>query len=322
MRKKIVKILKIMVTLGIFGFLYHKFDMRISEIFGQIQYPYWLLLGIFIRLVVVQGIAMNRWRLFLRLSGVEESIWSLTKISFISSFMGVVLPSSQGGDVMRMYFIEKKHPTTTDSSYTSSSTVIIERMIGFVLLASIGLISSIFIPDFPNKEKVIGIILLINLALWSVIFILINKRCYAFFSARLERISHFRGVFNFIEKTHRSLVSFPYRKVLLPSVVLIGLYQLSLILILYIVFSAFGYSIPFYQHMAFYPIIAILSIIPVSISGLGLREGFFVFFYGLIGVDPAMAVGISLVNYAIDVLSAVATGGIVYLLQTMRLIKV
>ncbi|MCQ2336013.1 MAG: flippase-like domain-containing protein [Paludibacteraceae bacterium] len=322
MKKHLVKIIKLFVTISIFAFLFYKFGFKVNDVFNSIVMPWLLLVGIFLRLVVMQGIAMNRWQLFLRCSGINESIWTLTKISFISSFVGVVLPSSQGGDVMRMYFIEKRHRCSDSTQMTSSSTVLIERMIGFVILALFGLVCTIVVPDFPNKHRVLLIISLINFGLWSAIFILTNRWCYEKISAKLLYVKHFKNVCTFIEKTHYSLVNFPYRQVILPSAILIGSYQFVTVVILYLVFVAFGINLPIYQHMAFYPIIVILSIVPISISGLGIREGFFVYFYSLVGVEPQIAVGISLVNYAIDVLSGVFVGGILYGLKAVGFIKV
>lgn len=319
--KRNKKYIKILVTVALFVFLFKKFDIKVGSIITDIDNAWFILAGVLCRLVIIQAIAMNRWRIFLRCSNVEESLWTLTKISFVSSFLGIVLPSSQGGDVMRMYFIEKKHGFSKDQSSTASSSVLVERMIGFVILAFVGLVASVLIPNFDGKMRVLIIILLINLSLWAVIFIITNRWCYNKLSAFLTSKKKFSKVFIFIEKTHHSLVVFPYKKILLPSILLIGALQLTTITILYFVFCAFGLSVPYYTHLAFYPIIAILSIIPVAISGLGLRESFFVFFYSLVGVSADMAVKISLVNYIAEVLSAAIMGGILYGLIQLKVIK-
>jgi uncharacterized protein (TIRG00374 family) len=272
-------------------------------------------------LVVIHAIAMNRWKLFLKHSGIEEGFFTLAKISFMSTFMGIALPSSQGGDVARMYFIEKRHQKKTEKN-TASSSVIIERMLGFVLLAFIGLISSILVPDYPNKEKVVILISLINIFIYSAIFVLTNKWCYKLMSRLLLKVRFFTKVTGFVERTHFSLAHFPYKKVLLPSLILIFLLQCCTILVAYFVFLSFAVDLPFYQHLSFYPIITILSVIPISISGLGLRESFFVYFYALVGVAPEIAVGVSLMNYVVEVLSAALVGGVLYMLYTMKIIKI
>lgn len=61
------------------------------------------------------------------------------------------------------------------------------------------------------------------------------------------------------------------------------------------------------------PLIYILSMIPLSISGLGIREGFFVYFYGLIGVEPSIVIAVSLINYLILSVVPALIGGIIYI---------
>lgn len=315
------KLIKILITIIIFVILYYKFNIKFTSIFSDIKNWTFIFIGLFCRLVVVQGLAMNRWHIFLKYSGVNESIKTLTKISFLSSFLGVILPSSQGGDIMRMYIIEKRHSFSAEQKNTVSSSVIIERMIGFILLAGIGLICSLLTPNFPYKDRIIFIIFMINVLLWIVVFFLTNKKAYKILASKLDRIKHMKSFLLFLEKTHHSLVVFPYKKVIVPSVLLIGALQFTTIFILYLVFLAFDIHIPLYYHMALYPIIAILSIIPVSISGLGLREGFFIFFYSTINVIPDMAVKISLINYTIEVLSAVCMGGIIFICTQFHIMK-
>lgn len=322
MKNRVIKISKVLITIFIFIFLYYKYNINLTNIFTDISNWWMIVFGIFARLVIVQFIGMNRWKVFLNQLDIKESIWSLCKISFVSSFMGVVLPSSQGGDVMRMFFLEKKHGFSKTKKNTVSSSVLIERMFGFVLLSLISLISSFFLPDFPQRERVIIIILCINVALWTVILCLTNKRIYGYVSEFLRKFKRMSNVVLFIEKTHYTLVNFSYRKVLIPSIILIGLLQLTEILILHSVFYAYGVdSIPFYVNMSLYPIIAILSLLPISISGLGVRESFFIFFYGLLLIPADILIKVSLVNYFVSVFSAVIVGGVIYLLMQFNIIK-
>lgn len=312
MKKYLKFILKLLITIGIFYVIFRKFNINISQLFRNIQWFPFIITGLAMRLLLIPTIAINRWKLFLHHSGVEESFFTLAKINFMSAFLGIILPSSQGNDVVRMYMIEKRH-NMINNNKTSSSSVIIERMIGFMLLSLIGLISSIAIPYFPYKEKVIFLISIITISFVAVIFCLTNRWLYCYLSVRLSRLKVFKKSILFIEKTHFSLVSFPYKKVLIPSVLLILLLQFCTMIIVYLVFLSFGIKLPFYQHMSFYPIIAILSVLPIAISGLGLREGLFVYFYSLVGVSPELAVGVSLINYMVEVLSAACVGGVLYL---------
>jgi uncharacterized protein (TIRG00374 family) len=309
--------IKLIVTVAIFCLIFRRFDINLSAIFDDIQWVPYILAGVFIRLVIMPIIFISRWKLFLRHSGIEERFFSLVKIGFLSSFFGIVLPSSQGNDLMRMIFIEKKH-SNSNLENTSSSSVLIERMLGIALLAITGLISSILVPSFPRKEQVVILISLISICIACIILVLTNKRLYRIVSGLMSRIRVLKKVTGFIDKTHFSIVTFPYKKIFFPALILTLLLQLCTITIVFLVFRSFGVDLPYYQHMSFYPIITILSVLPVAISGLGLREGLFVYFYALTGVSPQLAVGVSLINYVVEVLTAASVGGILFWFGTKK----
>ena len=314
--KKIVNtILKLVITSLILIFIYLKFDVDFLDAFSKCS-PIYLFFACMLRIFISPLIYINRWRAFLRYAGINEKFFSLLKISMKAAFIGIVLPSSQGADIMRMVMIEKKH-NTTSLRYTASTTVLMERIIGFVLLAMMGLVFSLLV-DFPNKYHVVMLILLINLALWLAIVILTNNKLFSIFSSLLSRCSKFQKLSDFFVKTYNSFVNYPYRKILLPTVTLILLLQIVTVIIVYLVFLAFGVNLPFTQHLAFYPIIAILSIIPISISGLGIREGFFVYFYSLVGVSAEISMSVSLVNYFIEIVLMAILGSGVYLYDSIK----
>jgi uncharacterized protein (TIRG00374 family) len=79
-------------------------------------------------------------------------------------------------------------------------------------------------------------------------------------------------------------------KALLISV----LVQLSGIFAVYILAVGIGEHIPFIACLVFLPLIIMFTALPISISGIGIREGAFVLFFGLIGIRPGVATAISL----------------------------
>ena len=309
-------VLQLLITVGVFVFLFTKFQLNLLSTLASINL-WWLLLVIVLRFVVAALIYINRWKLFLSYFSIEESFWSLLVISLKSAFLGVALPSSQGADMARMYFIERRHHGASLDS-TASSTVLIERGVGVILFSFLGLIAALFC-DFPKRGMVLMFMLAINVVLWLAILVLTNWLCYRFAMHHLSKMRFLRRVAEFVSKTYHSLLRFPYRRLIGSSLVLLLLFQVNTVLILYCIFLAFGVNqIPLVQHFAFYPVIGMLAAIPISISGLGVREGFFVYFYSLVGVVAGTAVSISLVNYFVEILLPAILGGLVFLLDMLR----
>jgi len=89
--------------------------------------------------------------------------------------------------------------------------------------------------------------------------------------------------------------------------------QLSGIAAVSILADGLGQHIPFLAFLIFIPLIVLFSMLPISISGLGIREGAFVLFFGLIGVKPELATAISLAWFI-----TITTAGIWGLIEYIR----
>lgn len=70
--------------------------------------------------------------------------------------------------------------------------------------------------------------------------------------------------------------------------------QMILIWSVYILSRGLSMKIAFISVLSFIPVVSIISLIPVTISGIGLREGAFVVLFGLVGVSPEKAMTLSI----------------------------
>jgi uncharacterized protein (TIRG00374 family) len=234
------------------------------------------------------------------------------KINFISIFQGLILPSSQGQDVLRIYYIEKLHPEKRGSA---GSTIVVERMIGFVILCLLSLFSTAYYEEIPDQKLTFAIILIITITLFVIIALLLNKRLCDYLTGITFSSIFLQKGFGYLNKLYKAVAYFPFRKVIISSFILILLFQLSTVFCIYLIFKSFGQSIPFYQHLSLYPIISILSMVPITISGFGIRESFFVYFYTKLGVNADAAVFVSLVNYVVLILTPTLIGSIIFLFE-------
>ena len=313
-KKGYITAAKLFLTFLVFALLFFTFDIDLSKILsGIINYKY-LLLSLVIPLIIIPIISSNRWKLFLHYVGVEETALTLMKINFISMFQGIVLPSTQGVDVIRIIHIEAKHP---EKRGKVGSTILIERMIGFVILCSLSLFFTC-VADIPNRNQVLLLISGIFILLLLTITLLLNKKIATLLSQKKFSNHILNSCFQYLNKIASSLAYFPYNKVLLSSIAFILLYQISIISSVYLIFQAYGITIPFITHISLYPIIAILSLIPITISGFGIREGFFVYFYSQLGVPAEIAVSVSLMNYVVLSLVPALLGSILYIIDIFK----
>lgn len=315
MTKSVEKFTKVGLTLGILWFIFYRFDVDLHNLFSGIANEKYILLDLIIPVFILPIVSANRWKIFLEQVGVKERTFSLVKIGWISIFQGLILPSSQGQDLLRIYYIEKRHP---DKQAASGSTVIIERLLGFIVLCFLCLTFSLYNYRIFNQKEFFIIICLVSIFLFVVIFLLLNKSLQAYVEKRRFSKGFLQKGFSYLTRMHRTIAYFPYRKIIFPSILLILLFQIATITSVYLVFRAYGINLPLYVHIAIYPVVAILSMIPITISGIGIREGFFVYFYAQFGVPGDTAVFVSLVNYGIVVLIPAVLGSLFYMYITLH----
>ena len=84
-------------------------------------------------------------------------------------------------------------------------------------------------------------------------------------------------------------------------------FQMSLLLLLA---HSLGISVPFWYLVLCFPLVTLLSAVPVSFGGLGVREGGFVFFLSFIGIPHDKALAFSLLWTAL-IFGAGLLGGLV-----------
>ena len=85
----------------------------------------------------------------------------------------------------------------------------------------------------------------------------------------------------------------------------------------YLVARAIGVTISVWYFVLFVPIVSVVLMLPVSMSGLGVREGAYVYLFGQAGVSTAQALTMSLLIYALRVVAGLV-GGLLYALQGLR----
>ena len=74
-----------------------------------------------------------------------------------------------------------------------------------------------------------------------------------------------------------------------------------------------GLGPPVLFYFAAFPLVAILTVLPISFNGIGIREGGFIFFLGLKGISAEKALTLSLSFFAIQIASSLI-GGLAYAL--------
>lgn len=303
-------IIRYSVGIIILAIMVSTLDINIVQAFKAINNYYFFLFAAAVPLLITPAISASRWKVFLKVQGIYEDFFSLVKINFVSFFLGILLPSSTGFDAIRMLLIEQRNKQTPGAG---GASVVIERMIGFFLLSFLGIIGGLFVFSYGVSIKVVIASVIVNLCLLLFFIIIKNHFLYFRITESLKRLRKGKQIADYLHLLYTAIKNFPVKRVFFIALPLILLFQLANIFCAFALFKAFDIDISFYNHLAFIPLITIISILPVTISGLGLREGAFVYFYSLVGVNPDISFLISLLYYLIFMVLPAFVGMVIYI---------
>lgn len=276
----------------------------------NIRQSNWLFWGIAFLLYQV-GILVRsfRWQELLRVNQIRVSLRTLVGLYYVGTFFNNFLPTGFGGDVVKMLELAQ---AGTDSEL-AVSTVLADRLVG------LGILLLMALAAIPFGFKLVPIGIVLALAALVVVFFagmgLITSR------KLMTRISRWKLIGKLLghPKIHAFMVSFQnYRSKALTKAILASLAFNILLIVVYILLGlAVGVDISPLYYMLFIPIISTLTVLPISVSGLGVREGSYMFLFSRVGVPSSQALAMSLLFYALNVVTGLA-GGLIYLWQIIR----
>jgi len=256
-------------------------------------------------LLTVGGIFLSavRWQQVLKAMGLHERLRRLVPLYFAGQFVSNVLPSTIGGDVLRVSRLSKG-ASDADSADTFAS-VVLERLTGWLVLPLITFFGLIINPDLRDQGRASTVAAAVAagtlVALVTVLLVADHPRLGG-------RFAQSQGWTRFVGAVHRGIAGMRQHPGAALGVVLAGLaYQLVLVAAALMVAAALGFGwLGLTPLLAFLPAVLIAQVLPIGISGLGVREGAFVLFLTPLGVPAEQAVALGLVLYALNLVVSLA----------------
>jgi uncharacterized membrane protein YbhN (UPF0104 family) len=243
--------------------------------------------------ILAKLISTMRWKLLLPKLLSFRKLFSLY---MIGSFFNTILPGVIGGDAVKGFYLYR---AIGKGSLTLAS-IFMDRYLGFVVLMGICAVAFPFGYSYLQGSLIEWLLptVVVSFILASVLI----------FGLRLGKgIMLLSGFYNYFHayRNQAGVIG----KALLLSVFI----QLSGIISVYILALGIGQHIPFLACLVFLPLIILFSTLPISISGLGVREGAFVLLFGFVGIKPEIATAISLSWFVTFIV-----GGLLGLLEYIR----
>jgi hypothetical protein len=299
-------ILRISISFVLLIFLFKRVDARsLLEIIKKADLSL-LFLG-FSLTSFVYVLCFFRWRMLLNAVGIKPAAAKLIPPFAAGIFFNLLLPSSLGGDLVRSMDLS----VHTKKAKEVVASVILDRLSGAVGLAIIALLAILFGWQIIQDKIVILYLSMILAVLAVIITVIFNEFLYSKINSLLHspRSGKIRA---FLESLHQEIYIFrKNKKTLENSLILSSLIQVISPLATWIVALALGLRINPVYFFVFLPIIFTITLLPISLGGIGLREASTVYFFSKIGVGNDVALAMSVLSFSFTVAYA-AVGGIVY----------
>jgi glycosyltransferase 2 family protein len=307
-RKALGPALKILVTLLLLVLIFRSVDTsRIAHHLRDLE------TGRLILLVLLcwmgQLLCAQRWRLFAASLRMQGSYRSYAQMYLVGMLFNIGLPSLIGGDVVKAYILSRKTGKPLQSGLAS---VLQDRAAGLLSLIIYGG-AAVLIRPITWRGIPLGAVYLVTwfgvtLALW------LTWKGEAVYRHILveEARSPWQKLVRIVADFHQALVTMRLGSGAILQIGCLSFLNSALVLwIFQQVAVAAGNAVSLISFSALFPLITLLTMLPISFSGIGIREWAYVEALALLGVPPDRALVVALSTSALVIV--VNLGGVLFL---------
>lgn len=307
MKKHLSAFIRILGTFLLLAFILSKVD--VSDVVAHIRkVPFYLLFLIFLWYVATQLLGVYRWKILLRTQGIDIPFGRLFVVTMKALYFNMVLPTAMGGDVIRGYALYKN----AENRSAGVASVLVDRMIGMTAMVGIALFSVLwggrYLSETPFTLAIFSFagLYFLGLALLATSML---KRMTGLVLRVLPLQSLSEKIMSFYDVL---FAYFAYKKTMGFALVLSLLLQAGVIFTYFFVAMLMHINVSLFHFFLFMPVVWIISMLPVSIGGLGLREGAFIFLFTKVGIPKEACFSLSILATAIAMVLGLL-GGLFFL---------
>ena len=290
------KISSLIRIVGIILFIYIIISIGIDKILYTFSLiPIWYYIVALIVFIPKLLLAAYKWRYISRKQKMNLEFSYLAKLFLMSLFYAAITPGAIGIHI-RIYYIKKRIKTSLEKCIANSFIDAVSGVIGGIILATIGAL--IYLNLYASLFSILAVTLVFYVS--AFIFFIEKKRGSKFFQFIIKPFLPVRYQENFNQSIEALYEDIPSLYELIP----IFLFEIVIWSIaatqVYVLSQAFSLDIPYPEFIIASVIsVVIATAIPISIGGLGVREGTFVLLLSQYGVSSEIAFVLSLSGFLV-----------------------
>jgi uncharacterized membrane protein YbhN (UPF0104 family) len=294
--KRFSRTTRILGSAALLGLVAWRLDWtQLAGAFSGLDLRFWCLaVAVF---VLAQLLSSVRWQMLAVPLGFTAPWRAYLSFYFIGMFFNLLLPTSVGGDVVRALSLaaqqkdrhrqDGRYPAVRVALAEAALSVFADRASGLAVLVALACIAGLLAPVLPGWMALVLLALGVGMVLGLValpVLPLLGR--LPFVGRRLGQLVDAGRVY-----LHRP-------KLLVSATLLSVLVQLASVVIVWLISEGLGLGVPVAYMAIVVPLVTLLTLLPISVSGVGLRELGMVVLLAPVGVGRAESVTLSLLSFA------------------------
>ena len=311
MKRILLPILQAAITIGLLYWIFHNPETRagMAKALREANLM-WLVPG-----VLSVGFACllqtERWRLLMKVQGISMGWIRTLRVYFIGLFFNLFLLGATGGDVVKIFYAIRETASKKSAAFLS---VLVDRMMGLLGLVAITAVLVAFRYQLLKEKPAL------LSACAGIMALMVGIVIAGFFVDRFhlakklpKRLPFHAKILEFA--TAFSIYARDGKTMALTFALSIFAHLLNFLAFYFAAraFNLFTQPSGILDVFSVLPIINTITALPISLSGVGVREELFKQLFSLFGVGGDYAYMISISGFMMTVFWALI-GGLVYLL--------
>lgn len=296
---------RIVVSVTLISYVFYKAGF--NQIWETLKHTdgFFLLLS-FIMTPILVFVSAWKWHVILKALTINVSIFRCFWLYILGYFFNSVLPTNVGGDVVRAYALGK----STGRPAEAFSSVFVERFTGLSVLLFMAILAfGLALRKLWSVWLTVALLICI-LGYASILVTILNPKILRWFSHR--QVGAAQKIVIKLGKFQKATLSLKNdKRAFIFAVVNSFLFYVLAVVNVYASALAFRAPITFLDALIITPIVMVITMIPISIGGIGLAEGAYFFVFGRMGIPGAVGLSVALLLRA-KALAAGIVGGFYY----------
>ena len=259
--------------------------------------------------VVLNLSSSIKWHMLLRSRAIPVKLGQLLGYYYIGKFFNLFLPTSIGGDVVRIYKLAK----TTGKTDEAVASVFVERFTGMITLTFFSIFAFIVSYKIYNVPEITISLLLCSIIIIVIGWVILDRRPLRLISRIASKKFHLLGgLLIKANEIHNAVISYKdNRRALWVAFLNSAIFYFLAVINVWVSALAFSPTIQFASIVVAVPAIMLLMNLPISVGGIGLMEFAYTIVFELFGYGAAIGLSIALLMRFKTILDGVA-GGMLY----------